>query len=436
MQKFDMIKNLDTAYELAKEVYAGFGIDTGEVMRKMEEIPISLHCWQGDDVTGFEVGVDGLSGGGIMATGNYPGKARNGDELRQDIDKALSLIPGKHRVNVHALYAETEGKFVERDELEFKHFKKWVDWAKARGLGIDFNPSYFSHKMADSGYTLSSKDTKVRSFWVRHTQRCREIAAEIGKELGTPCVNNIWIPDGSKDLTADRMGYRKYLKESLDEIFEKKLVSDAIVSDANNKKYLLDAVECKLFGIGSESYVVGSHEFYMGYAMKNDVMLCLDAGHFHPTETIADKISSILTFSDELLLHVSRGVRWDSDHVVILNDDLLSTAHEIKRCGAFDRVHIALDFFDASINRITAWVTGTRAALKAIMIALLEPTDLLIEEENKGNPGNRLALMEEFKSLPYSAIWNKYCYNKGVPVGAGWLDNIKEYEEKVLLRRT
>jgi L-rhamnose isomerase len=421
----NMENNTNKAYDLAKEAYAAFGINTDEVLKKMEEIQISLHCWQGDDVTGFEAGVDGLSGGGIMATGNYPGRARNGDELRGDLDKALSLIPGSHRVNFHALYAETGDKFVERDELSFKYFEKWVEWAKEKGIGIDFNPSYFSHKMADTGLTLSSKDKEIRSFWIRHTNRCRETAAEIGRNLGTPCVNNIWIPDGCKDSPADRLSYRQVLKESLDEIFSQKF----------DRRYLIDSVECKLFGIGSESYVVGSHEFYLGYAVKNNVMLCLDAGHFHPTETIADKISSVLLFSDELLLHVSRGVRWDSDHVVILNDDLLSTMQEIKRSNAFGRIHIALDFFDASINRITAWVTGTRAALKAAMIALLEPTHLLVQEENNGNFGNRLALMEEFKTLPYGAVWNKYCCDKGVPVGAKWLDSVREYEENVLLKR-
>lgn len=425
MYNFNMQEKVNEIYKQAKETYAAFGVDTDDVLKKLENIQISLHCWQGDDVTGFEVGVDGLSGGGIMATGNYPGRARNGDELRQDIEKALSLIPGKHRLNLHSLYAETDGKFVDRDELSIEHFSKWVKWAKEKGIGIDFNPSFFSHKMADSGFTLSSKDEGVRSFWIRHAKRCREIAAEIGKELGAPCVNNIWIPDGLKDLPANRMVYRQILKDSLDEIFEEKY----------DKRYLLDAVESKLFGIGSESYVVGSHEFYMGYAITNKVMLCLDAGHFHPTEGIADKISSILTFSDELLLHVSRGVRWDSDHVVILNDDLLAIAQETKRCNAFNRIHYALDFFDASINRITAWVVGTRAALKSILIALLEPTAMLAEEENKGNFGSRLALMEEFKTLPFGAVWNKYCLDMNTPVGPEWLNSVREYEEKVLLKR-
>lgn len=425
MYKFESSERVNENYAKAKELYASFGVDTDMVLKEMEKVQISLHCWQGDDVTGLEAGVDGLSGGGILATGNYPGKARNGAELRQDIDQAMSLIPGKHRLNLHASYAETDGKFVERDEIGVEHFNKWISWAKDNGIGIDFNPTFFSHKMADTGFTLSSTDEKIRSFWIRHAKKCREIAAEIGRELGTPCVNNLWIQDGSKDLPADRMTHRNVLRESLDEIYERKY----------DKSLLIDAVESKLFGIGSESYVVGSHEFYMSYGMTRNIMLCLDAGHFHPTESIADKISSILAFSDELLLHVSRGVRWDSDHVVILNDELLAIAHELKRCQAYSRVHIALDFFDASINRITAWVTGTRAALKAILISLLEPTDLLISEENSGNLGNRLALMEEFKSLPYGAVWNKYCLDRNVPVGTEWLDNVRDYEDKVLKLR-
>lgn len=418
-------ENVNQQYEAAKAVYAQFGIDTDSVLKKMQDISISLHCWQGDDVSGFEVDANGLTGGGILATGNYPGKARTGEELRQDLDKALSLIPGKHRINLHAIYAETEGKFVERDQLSVEHFRKWIDWAKEKGVGIDFNPTFFSHPKAASGYTLSSTDEDVRTFWVRHGKACRKIAAAIGKELGTPVVNNIWIPDGSKDLPADRMEHRKILMKSLDEIFEEKY----------DDKYLLDAVESKLFGIGSESYVVGSHEFYMGYGTTRGVMVCLDAGHFHPTEGISDKISSLLLYSRDVLLHVSRGVRWDSDHVVILNDELLSIAQEIKRCDAYDRVHIALDFFDASINRITAWTTGTRATLKSVLLSLLEPTELLKAEEKSGNLGNRLALMEELKSLPFGAVWNMYCQQQNVPVGPQWLESVKEYEEKVLSNR-
>lgn len=418
-------KTINENYERAKELYGSLGIDTDKVMEDIKDISISIHCWQGDDVGGFEVDAEGLTGGGILATGNYPGKARNAEELRQDLDKAMDLIPGKHRVNLHAIYGETDGKFVERDEIGPKHFEKWIAWAKEKGIGLDFNPTFFSHKMAETGYTLASKDKEVRDFWIRHGKRCREIAAEMGKALGTPCVNNIWIPDGSKDLPANRIEHRQILKESLDEILK----------DEYDKKHILDAVECKLFGIGSEAYVVGSHEFYMGYALTRDTLLCLDAGHFHPTETISDKISSMLTYIDELLLHVSRGVRWDSDHVVILNDEVLTIAQELKRCDAFDRVHFGLDFFDASINRISAWVTGTRASLKAIMMALLEPTHLLRDAEDKGDFGRRLALMEEFKSLPFGAVWDKYCQAQGVPVGAEWLNHVQEYEKQVLSNR-
>ncbi len=420
------IEKINRAYNDAKEIYAEYGVDAGKVIDEMRKVPVSLHCWQGDDVAGFEISGGGTSGGGIMATGNYPGRARNAVELRQDLDKALSLIPGKHKVNLHAMYAETDGKPVGRNELSFEHFKNWVEWAKEKGIGLDFNPTFFAHPLADSGYTLSNQDVKVRAFWVEHGKICRRIADRIGKDLNTPCVNNVWIPDGSKDLPADRIGKRRILKESLDEIFKQKY----------DKMNMIDAVESKLFGIGSESFVVGSHEFYMGYVIGNkDVILCLDAGHFHPTETIADKISSLLTYKDELLLHVSRSVRWDSDHIVIFNDDTLAIAQEIKRCNAYNKVHFALDFFDASINRISAWVTGTRAALKAILFSLLEPTHLLVEAEANGNYGNRLALMEEFKTLPYAAIWNKYCEEAGVPVGTDWLNEVKTYENTVLGNR-
>ncbi|HHV96530.1 MAG TPA: L-rhamnose isomerase [Clostridiaceae bacterium] len=429
MDKYGLIGNVsekvNKAYEYAKDVYNSYGVNTDEILEKMKSIRISLHCWQGDDVAGFEKLSEGVSGGGIMATGNYPGRARNGDELRQDIEKAMELIPGKHKINLHAMYAETGNTYVERDKLEVSHFSKWVDWAKSKGIGIDFNPTFFAHKMADSGFTLSNKDKAIREFWIEHGKRCRKIAAEIGKELGIPCVNNVWIPDGSKDFTVSRLEHRLILKDALDEVFSEKY----------DRNYLLDAVESKLFGIGSETYVVGSHEFYMSYALTRDVMICLDAGHFHPTESIADKISSILSFNKSLLLHVSRGVRWDSDHVVVLNDETLAIAQEIKRSNAFDKVYIALDFFDASINRITAWVVGTRAALKSILISLLEPTELLLKEELAGNLGNRLALMEELKTLPFGAVWDKFCLDNNVPVGAAWLNDIKEYEEKVLSKR-
>ncbi len=413
------------SYDLAKEAYAGFGVDTDAALATLAGIPISLQCWQGDDVTGFEPGAGGLSGGGILATGSQPGRARNGAELRQDLDLALSLIPGRHRVNVHALYAETDGRAVGRDALSVADFRPWIDWAKAKGIGLDFNPSFFSHELAASGYTLASRDEKVRRFWVEHGKRSREIAAAIGRELGTPCVNNVWIPDGAKDDPADRLGPRRRLLRSLDEIFAERF----------DQKYLIDTVESKLFGIGSEAYVAGSHEFYLGYALGHDLWLCLDLGHFHPTEKVADKISALLLFTKGLLIHASRGVRWDSDHVVVVNDDLLAVAEEVKRCLAFDRVRFALDYFDASINRVTAWVAGARATLRAILLALLEPTDLLVTAEEAGDLGRRLALKEEFKALPAGAVWNQHCVNLGVPPGPQWLGQVSEYEERVLSHR-
>jgi L-rhamnose isomerase len=418
-------KRINNAYENAKEVYSELGINTDDVLKKMDEINISMHCWQGDDVTGLEVKEEKFGDGGILATGNYPGKAENGEQLRQDIDMAMDLLPGKQKLNLHACYAETDGKFVERNELKTEHFKKWLDWAKEKEIGLDFNPTFFGHKYSSDGFTLSSSNEEIRSFWIRHAKACRKIAEDFGRELGIKCINNIWVPDGMKDLPADRLAPRQRLRDSLDTIFEDKL----------DNKYLGDAIECKLFGIGSESYVVGSHEFYTSYAIKNDKMLCLDAGHFHPTETISDKISSILTFSDEILLHVSRGVRWDSDHVVLLNDDLLSIMHEIKRSSAFGKVNIALDFFDASINRISAWVIGTRAAQKGILTALLEPTEILKKKESDGDYSERLALMEEFKMLPVSAVWDKYCMDSNVPVGIEWISKVKKYEEEILKKR-
>ncbi len=424
MKIYEMESRVQEGYSYAKKAYAAFGVDTDTILEKMKDRRISLHCWQGDDVNGFEVAAAGVSGG-ILSTGSYPGMARNGEELRADYEKAFSLIPGKHRVNLHAIYAETEGAVVERDVITTKHFRKWIDWAKKLGIAIDFNPTCFSHPMAASGFTLGSKDEMVREFWVDHVIACRKIAADIGKELGTACIMNIWVPDGMKDIPADRMGFRVQLKKSLDEIFTIKF----------DRKFLIDAFESKLFGIGVESYTVGSHEFAMGYALKNNIAMTYDMGHFHPTESVADKISSALLFADDLLLHVSRPVRWDSDHVVILNDDLVAVSQEIKRCNAFDRVYYGLDFFDGSINRITAWVSGSRAALKSIMFAMLEPTHLIVEAENQANYGNRMALMEEFKSLPFGAVWDKYCMDMKTPAGASWLEDVKEYEERVLQKR-
>jgi len=410
---------IEKAYEQAKQRYAELGVDTDEAMERLSSTAISLHCWQGDDVGGFESD-EGLSGGGIMATGTYPGKARTADELRADLEKTLSLIPGKHRLNLHAMYAETKGKF-ERNELTAEHFTAWIDWAKANGLGMDFNGTFFSHPKAESGFTLSSADEGIRRFWVEHGIVCREIGAAMGKELGTPCVTNLWIPDGYKDIPVDRKGPRQRLKKSLDEIF----------AEPMDRSCLLDAVESKLFGIGSESYVVGSHEFYLGYAIENKTLLCLDTGHFHPTEVVSDKISSVLTFLDEILLHVSRGVRWDSDHVVVLSDELRAITEQIVRGDYLKRVHIGLDFFDASINRIAAWVIGTRCMIKALLIALLEPAEKLREIELDGDYTARLAMLEELKTMPFGAVWDYYCTEQDVPPGPDWLKEVSDYETKV-----
>ncbi len=417
-------RQIEQAYKLARERYGEMGVDTEKAMRKLRKIAVSLHCWQGDDVGGFE-NAAGLSGGGIMATGTYPGKARTPDELRADIEKAMSLIPGRHRLNLHASYAETKGK-VERNELEPRHFKGWVQWARANKLGMDFNGTYFSHPKAADGFTLSSADKGIRKFWVEHGIACRRIGAYMGKQLGTPCVTNTWIPDGYKDIPVDRKGPRERLKESLDEILAAKM----------NRSYLLDAVEGKLFGLGSESYVVGSHEFYLSYAITNGTLLCLDTGHFHPTETVSDKISAVMTFVDEILLHVSRGVRWDSDHVVILSDELEALAQQLVRGDYLDRVHIGLDFFDASINRIAAWVIGTRCMLKALLLALLEPSRQLKRIEAQGDYTARLAILEELKTLPFGAVWDYYCTKLNVPAGDAWLAEVKAYEENVLGHRT
>jgi len=415
---------IERSYTLAKEQYAELGVDTAAALAALQQIAISLHCWQGDDVGGFESAA-GLTGGGIQATGNYPGKARTPDELRADLDLALSLIPGCHRLNLHAIYADYGGRKVERDELLPEHFSAWIDWARQKQLGLDFNGTFFSHPLANGGFTLSSRDEGVRKFWVRHGICCREIGEVFGRELGTPCVTNVWIPDGYKDIPADRKAPREILRRSLDEIFAVPL----------DPRHHLDAVESKLFGIGSESYVVGSHEFYLGYAISRQKLLCLDAGHFHPTEGIADKISAVLCWLPEILLHVSRGVRWDSDHVVILSDDLRAIAEEIVRGGFLPRVHIGLDFFDASINRIAAWVIGTRAMLKALLIALLEPTEMLRQCEAEGDFTQRLALIEELKTLPAGAVWDHYCETQNVPVGLTWLDHARAYERDVLSQR-
>jgi L-rhamnose isomerase len=417
-------ENVTKSYELAKERYASWGIDTDAVLEKLEKIAISMHCWQGDDVAGFENPEQGLSGG-IQATGNYPGKARTPEELRADIDKAMSLIPGKHRLNIHAIYAETNGEKVERSELKPEHFKNWVEWAKAKGIGLDFNPTCFSHPLAADGLTLSHPKKEVRDYWIKHCIASRKIGEYFGKELGTPCATNIWIPDGYKDVPADRYAPRVRLKEALDEIFSVEI----------SPEYNVDGLESKVFGIGTESYTVGSNEFYMGYAAKNGKALTLDAGHYHPTEVISDKISAVLNFVDEIILHVSRPVRWDSDHVVILDDELRNIALEIIRHNFLDRTHIGLDFFDASINRIAAWVIGTRNMIKALLMAMLEPTEALKKVEVEGDFTSRLALLEEVKTYPAGAVWDYYCMKLGVPVGEAWLKEVKKYEEEVLLKR-
>ncbi len=411
------------SYEEARERYAALGTDTEEAIRRLSDIKISMHCWQGDDVKGFLFRDRELSGG-IQATGNYPGAARTPDELRADMDEAFSLIGGKHKVNLHSTYADTDEK-IDLDAIEPRHYASWVQWAKERGLGLDFNPTCFSHEKAESGYTLSSADESIRSFWVEHCRRSRRVGEYFGRELGQKCVTNVWIPDGSKDVPVDRYAPRLRLKESLDEVFAEKLDPDAN----------LDAVESKLFGIGSESYVVGSHEFYMGYAMKNNVAVCLDAGHFHPTEVISNKLSSLLLFSDEMLLHVSRPVRWDSDHVVALDDELQEIANEVIRNGLLDRIHIGLDFFDASINRVAAWVIGMRNMQKALLRALLEPTAAMKKMELDGDYTARLAYLEEMKAMPWQIVFDEFCARQNVPTGLDWLTEVRAYEKKILAER-
>lgn len=418
-----MNPNIETAFALAKQQYAALGVDVDQALTTLATIPVSMHCWQGDDVGGFEADAGALTGG-IQATGNYPGKARDAIELRRDLDLAMSLIPGAKRLNLHAIYLEAEGP-VARDKIEPKHFANWVRWAKERGVGLDFNPSCFSHPLSADGMTLSHPDPEIRRFWIDHCKASRRISASFGQALGTPSVMNIWIPDGMKDLPADRLGPRQRLMAALDEVLAERI----------DEAHHIDAVESKLFGIGAESYTVGSNEFYLGYASSRDIALCLDAGHFHPTEVISDKISAASLFVRHLLLHVSRPVRWDSDHVVLLDDETQAIANEIIRNELLARVHIGLDFFDASINRIAAWVIGTRNMKKALLRALLEPIEMLRQAECKGDYSTRLALMEETRSLPWQAIWDYACAREGVAVGVDWLDAVKEYEAQELLTR-
>lgn len=414
----------EKAYSHIKELYAAMGVDTDAAIKRVSEIPVSMHCWQGDDVRGFE-NPDGDLTGGIQTTGNYPGRARTIEQLKEDFNLATSLIPGKKRISLHAIYLDNLGKKVDRDEIEPKQFQTWIDFAKQYGYGIDFNPTYFSHEKSADGFTLSSPDPEIRKFWVDHGIACRKIAEYIGKELNDTVITNHWVPDGMKDIPVDRYAYRKWLEESYNEIF-------AVDCD---KKYTLDAVEGKVFGIGAESCTIGSHEFYFGYALKHDKLVTLDAGHYHPTEVISDKISTTMLFCKDILLHVSRPVRWDSDHVVIFDDELRAIAQEILRGGFEKRVHIGLDFFDASINRIAAWVIGTRNMQKALLYAALEPTVSLRKLELDKDYTSRLALLEEYKTLPFGAIWNYYCEQQGVPTGAKWLETVKKYESDVLIKR-
>jgi len=419
-------ESIKKAFEAAKEQYAAMGVDVEAAMDQLDKFPISLHCWQADDVGGFETPNSSLSGGGIQATGNYPGKATNISEHRMDLEKAMSLIPGKQRLNLHAIYGDFQGERVDRDQIELKHFQSWIDWAKDQGIGMDFNCSVFSHPKASDDLTLSHKNKDIRDFWIEHTKRCRAIGAEMGKQLGSPSIHNIWIQDGSKDLPVDRYTHRAILKESLDEIFAEKYSVD----------HLKDAIESKLFGIGLEAMTVGNSEFYLGYAVANQTLICLDSGHFHPTEQVGDKISSALLFVPEILLHVTRPIRWDSDHVVTFNDDTTLIAQEIVRCNALDRVHMGLDFFDASINRIGAYVVGTRAAQQAMLFALLEPREILLQYEEKGQFFERLATLELLKTKPFGAIWDYYCMKLDVPVAQDFIADIQQYEKDVLSKRS
>lgn len=415
---------VEKSYALALERFSELNVDVDSVLAQLRKVAISLHCWQGDDVGGFENLGEAL-GGGLAVTGNYPGKARTPDELRLDLEKTYSLIPGKHRLNLHACYGEFDTP-VDRDEIGVEQFQGWIDWGREHGVALDFNPTYFAHEKAKDGFTLSHPDAGIRRFWIEHGLACREIASAMGRAQGSPCVTNFWVPDGYKDLPVDRFAPRERLAQSLDTIFAQSIAP----------ALMLDAVECKLFGIGSESYVVGSHEFYLGYALSRNKMLCLDAGHFHPTEVISDKISSVLMYMPEILLHVSRGVRWDSDHVVTMTDELQAIAQEIVRGNFLNRVHIGLDFFDASINRIAAWVIGTRNVIKALLMAMLEPTAQLRQLELAGDFTSRLALLEEQKTLPFGAVWDYYCLTSGVPIGSSWLREVKQYENSVLSTRT
>ena len=421
-----MNNKVKETYQNAKDQYAAMGVDSEEALRKLDAVEISLHCWQADDVSGFETPDAQLGGGGIQATGDYPGKAKTISQLRQDIEKVSSLLPGNQRLNLHAMYGDFGGQKVDRDQIDVKHFQSWIDWGKKVGIGLDFNPTCFSHPYADDGFTLSSKNEAQRKFWIEHVKRSRRIAAEMGKQMGSPSVNNIWIPDGSKDIAVDRNTHRAILRDSLDEIF----------SVTYPKEHLIDALEGKLFGLGLEAMVVGSHEFYFGYAVKNNKYVCLDMGHYHPTEQVGDKISAMLQFVDGLMVHASRGVRWDSDHVVTFNDDVQFLAQEIVRADALDRVHIGLDYFDASINRIGAYVVGARATQVALLYALLEPIDRLRKFEEAGKNFERLAFLELMRTKPFGAVYDYYCMINDVPVGEDYIKEIQEYEVQFVRKRS
>ena len=416
--------NGSPSYQLAKDSYAEFGVDTEAALKASAAVPISLHCWQGDDVVGFEN--TGLAlGGGLAATGSYRGRARTPDELREDARMAFSLIPGRHRFSLHASYGEFGGRPVDRDAVGPDHFRGWIEWARMLGIGLDFNPTFFSHPKAADNFTLSHRERGIRDFWIAHGVACRRIGAAMGAALGTPCVTNLWIPDGMKDTPADRSSPRARLTESLDAVFAEPI----------NASLNLDSIEGKLFGIGCESYTVGSHEFYLGYAASRRMRLTLDTGHYHPTETIADKISAVLAFLPAIVVHVSRGVRWDSDHVVVANDDVDAIAQEVVRGGFLDRTHIGLDYFDASINRVAAWIIGARSVIRALLRAMLEPAARLRELENAGDYTSRLALQEAIKQLPFAAVWERYCEVAGVPSDQSWIGDVKRYEQTVMASR-
>ena len=419
------VEDINISYHQAKKAYSEIGVDTDEALQKISELPISIHCWQSDDISGFENSALTSKTGGIQVTGNYKGKARDIGEVRADLEKVLSLVPGKHRVNLHAIYGDFGKDLVDRNEIKIEHFQSWIDWAKKLQIGLDFNPTCFFHPFADSGFTLSNTDKEIRDFWIAHIKRCRKIAAEMGKQLGTPTILNIWIPDGAKDIPIDRNGHRDILRKSLDEIFK----------DEYPQEYVKDSLESKLFGIGAEAMTVGSSEFYLGYAIGNKKLLCIDNGHFHPTEQVGDKISSILQFLKEINVHLTRSIRWDSDHVTTFNEDIILIAQEIIRNGFLQRTHISLDYFDASINRIGAYVTGIRASQLAFLYAMLEPTEKLKTIEKEKKNFQRLAYLEVLKSMPFGAVYDYFCLVKKVPVAKDYIADIEQYEKQVISKR-